>query len=132
MRGEFLNESLFFGLDHDRSAIEHWVADFNAYRPHFALLSNPADVWRDPGRSDEILTIVDVDDALAVPARTMPLRFRADGLERPEWTIALQVTASAKFDRTSGTVEAAPIEVRNYAHSIGALITIARAPGDFW
>jgi hypothetical protein len=29
MRGEFLNESLFFGLDHDRSAIEHWVADYN-------------------------------------------------------------------------------------------------------
>jgi hypothetical protein len=65
MRGEFLNESLFFGLDHDRSAIEHWVADFNAYRPHFALgYQTPADVWRDPGCSDEIPTILDVDDAL--------------------------------------------------------------------
>jgi hypothetical protein len=133
MRGEFLNENLFFGLDHDRSAIEHWVADFNAYRPHFALgYQTPADVWRDPGCSDEIPTILDVDDALAVPAHTMPLRFREDGLDRPEWTIALQVTASANL-----TVHPTPSK-RLVLRSGTTLILLAlrsphtRAPGDFW
>ena len=34
---ELLNETLFFGLDHARSAVSRWVADYNAARPHSAL-----------------------------------------------------------------------------------------------
>jgi len=37
MRDELLNESLFFGLDHARSAIAEWVEDFNTTRPHSSL-----------------------------------------------------------------------------------------------
>ena len=37
MRDEFLNESLFFGLEHARSAIAEWRQDFNTARPHSSL-----------------------------------------------------------------------------------------------
>ena len=37
MRDEFLNESLFLGLDHPRETIARWVADYNQRRPHSAL-----------------------------------------------------------------------------------------------
>lgn len=37
MRDGLLNESRFFGLDHARSAIADWVADFNTARPHSSL-----------------------------------------------------------------------------------------------
>ncbi len=37
MRDEFLNETLFFGLDHARSATARWVADYNLERPHSAM-----------------------------------------------------------------------------------------------
>lgn len=37
MRDELLNETLFFGLDHARSVVAAWVADYNATRPHSAL-----------------------------------------------------------------------------------------------
>ncbi len=37
MRDEFLNESLFFGLDHARKATAEWVADYNMTRPHSSL-----------------------------------------------------------------------------------------------
>ncbi len=37
MRDEFLNESLFFGLDHARKAIAQWTADYNMTRPHSSL-----------------------------------------------------------------------------------------------
>lgn len=37
LRDELLNESLFFGLDHDRSAIGEWVDDYNIFRPHSSL-----------------------------------------------------------------------------------------------
>lgn len=37
MRDELLNESLFFGLDHARSAIGEWVDDYNTFRPHSSL-----------------------------------------------------------------------------------------------
>ncbi|MFZ2864653.1 MAG: IS3 family transposase [Ignavibacteriaceae bacterium] len=37
MRDELLNETLFFGLDHARTVIDAWVADYNANRPHSAL-----------------------------------------------------------------------------------------------
>lgn len=37
MRDELLNETLFFGLDHARSAVARWIADYNATRPHSAI-----------------------------------------------------------------------------------------------
>jgi putative transposase len=37
MRDELLNESLFFGLDHARSAIAEWANDDNNFRPHSSL-----------------------------------------------------------------------------------------------
>jgi len=37
MRDELLNETLFFGLDHARSAIAEWKQDFNTARPHSSL-----------------------------------------------------------------------------------------------
>ncbi|NKJ07722.1 transposase InsO family protein [Rhizobium sp. SG741] len=45
MRDELLNESLFFGLDHARSAIAEWADDYNPFRPHSSLgYQTPADV----------------------------------------------------------------------------------------
>ncbi len=44
MRDELLNESLFFGLDHARSAIAQWADDYNNFRPHSSLgYRTPAD-----------------------------------------------------------------------------------------
>lgn len=37
MRDELLNETLFFGLEHARTAIAEWVDDYNRSRPHSAL-----------------------------------------------------------------------------------------------
>lgn len=37
MRDEFLNETLFFSLDHGRKVIAEWVEDYNTSRPHSAL-----------------------------------------------------------------------------------------------
>ena len=37
MRDELLNESLFFGIDHARSAIAEWRQDYNTARPHSSL-----------------------------------------------------------------------------------------------
>jgi putative transposase len=37
MRDELLNETLFFGLDHARTELAAWVADYNGERPHSAL-----------------------------------------------------------------------------------------------
>ncbi|KRB59071.1 transposase [Rhizobium sp. Root708] len=37
MRDELLNESLFFGLDHARSAIAERADDYNNFRPHLSL-----------------------------------------------------------------------------------------------
>ena len=37
MRDELLNESLFFGLAHARSAVAGWVRDYNVARPHSSL-----------------------------------------------------------------------------------------------
>ena len=37
MRDELLNETLFFGLGHARTAIARWAADYNERRPHSAL-----------------------------------------------------------------------------------------------
>jgi transposase InsO family protein len=41
MRDELLNESLFFGLDHARSALAEWMEDYNTERPHSALGYQP-------------------------------------------------------------------------------------------
>ncbi|WP_395775075.1 IS3 family transposase [Agrobacterium pusense] len=44
MRDELLNESLFFGLDHARSAIAEWADDYNNFRPHSSFgYQTPAD-----------------------------------------------------------------------------------------
>jgi transposase InsO family protein len=44
MRDELLNEILFFGLDHARSAIAEWADDYNNFRPHSSLgYQTPAD-----------------------------------------------------------------------------------------
>ena len=44
MRDELLNESLFFGLGHARSAISEWAEDYNNFRPHSSLgYQTPAD-----------------------------------------------------------------------------------------
>ena len=62
MRDELLNESLFFGLDHARSAIAEWRQDFNTARPHSSLgyqtpaafagtLAQPAPTLRSIGAS---------------------------------------------------------------------------------
>lgn len=37
MRDELLNESLFFGLDHARTRIASWIADYNEQRPHSGI-----------------------------------------------------------------------------------------------
>lgn len=37
MRDELLNETIFYDLDHARSAITRWVASYNQRRPHSAL-----------------------------------------------------------------------------------------------
>ena len=37
MRDELLNETLFFGLGHARTAIAHWAADYDERRPRSAL-----------------------------------------------------------------------------------------------
>jgi transposase InsO family protein len=37
MRDELLNETLFFGLDHARTKVASWIADYNERRPHSAL-----------------------------------------------------------------------------------------------
>jgi putative transposase len=37
MRDEFLNESLFFGLDQAHKLITDWVRDYNTTRPHSSL-----------------------------------------------------------------------------------------------
>ena len=54
MRDELLNESLFLGLDHARSAIAEWADDHNNFRPHSSLGYKPpapeAIIWPAPSR----------------------------------------------------------------------------------
>lgn len=52
MRDELLNESLFFGLDHARSAIAEWADDYNNFRPHSSLgYKTPGELCRDHHRN---------------------------------------------------------------------------------
>ena len=37
MRDELLNETVFYDLDHARSALARWIATYNRQRPHSAL-----------------------------------------------------------------------------------------------
>jgi putative transposase len=37
MRDELLNETIFYDLDHARSAVARWVTAYNERRPHSAL-----------------------------------------------------------------------------------------------
>jgi putative transposase len=37
MRDELLNETIFYDLDHARSALARWIAAYNQQRPHSAL-----------------------------------------------------------------------------------------------
>jgi putative transposase len=37
MRDELLNETIFYDLDHARSALARWTAAYNQKRPHSAL-----------------------------------------------------------------------------------------------
>ncbi len=71
-------------------------------------------------------TVGSVDEALTILlfARTQWLCFGDDGDERPEWTIALDRAASAKFEPATDTVEAARRAFRAFAQAIGALATI--------
>ncbi|SIR10015.1 Integrase core domain-containing protein [Rhizobium sp. RU33A] len=46
MRDEALNESLFFGLDHARSAIAEWAEDYNRFRPRSLLGPDPGCLCR--------------------------------------------------------------------------------------
>ena len=41
MREELLNETLFHGLDHARTVVPDWGADYNAERPHSAFRYQP-------------------------------------------------------------------------------------------
>ena len=70
MRDELLNETLFFGLDHARSAIADWVADFNTARPHSSL------GYQTPAAYAEVLTATGSsaaqDDGSAPPPVAYP------------------------------------------------------------
>jgi len=59
MRDELLNETLFFGIDHARSAIAEWREDFNTVRPHSSLN------YQTPAAYAGILTATGSDAALS-------------------------------------------------------------------
>jgi putative transposase len=48
MRDELLNETLFFGLDHARSGVARWVADYTERRPHRAFATRLRPTMRLP------------------------------------------------------------------------------------
>lgn len=58
MRDELLNESLFFGLDHARSANAEWREDFNTARPHSSL------AYQTPAAYAKIITATGSDAVL--------------------------------------------------------------------
>jgi len=67
MRDEFLNESLFFGLDHVRCAITDWVDDYNIARPHSSL------GYQTPAAFAEILNAHGSDAALIAGFASAPV-----------------------------------------------------------
>lgn len=70
MRDELLNESLFFGLDHARSAIAEWMEDFNTARPHSSL------GYRTPAAYAEVITATGSDAALIEGSASSPVNAR--------------------------------------------------------
>ena len=66
MRDELLNESLFFSLDHARSAIAEWREDFNTARPHSSL------GYQTPADFAETLTATSSDAALDMGGYASP------------------------------------------------------------
>jgi hypothetical protein len=67
MRDELLNESLFFGIDHARSAIAEWREDFNTARPHSSL------GYQTPAAFAEILTATGSDASLVIGCASLPV-----------------------------------------------------------
>lgn len=67
MRDELLNESLFFGLDHARSAIAEWRHDFNTARPHSSL------GYQTPAAFAEALTATGSDASLVMGCASQPV-----------------------------------------------------------
>ncbi len=80
-------------------------------------------VIRDPG-CDELVTVHSVDEALAILARAGPLRLGEDGVERSDWSHALDCVTSAKFEATPDCVEAARVAFRLYAEAVGVLVSL--------
>ncbi|WP_246341097.1 IS3 family transposase [Aminobacter ciceronei] len=71
MRDELLNESLFFGLDHARSAIAEWRQDFNTARPHSSL------GYQTPAAYAEVITATGSDAVLMEGSAPPPVAFTA-------------------------------------------------------
>ncbi|MBB6470562.1 transposase InsO family protein [Aminobacter lissarensis] len=71
MRDELLNESLFFGLDHARSAIAEWRQDFNTARPHSSL------GYQTPAAYAEVITATGSDAVLMEGSTPPPVAFTA-------------------------------------------------------
>jgi putative transposase len=67
MRDEFLNESLFCGLDHARSAILEWAQDYNTTLPHSSL------GYRTPATFAATITATDEDAALFGGSASSPV-----------------------------------------------------------
>ncbi|EYR78528.1 transposase [Shinella sp. DD12] len=90
MCDELLNESLFFGLDHARSAMAEWADDVNHFRPHSSLgYQAPADY---AGSIAATGSNAAQDESFAFPsvAPTVPLgvvRIDQNDLNPSNWTI---------------------------------------------
>jgi putative transposase len=67
MRDELLNEILFFGLDHARSAILEWAQDYNTTRPHSSL------GYQTPATFAAIITATGYDTALIDGSASSPV-----------------------------------------------------------
>jgi putative transposase len=67
MRDELLNESLFFGLDHARTAILEWAEDYNTTRPHSSL------GYQTPATFAAIITATGYDAALTGGSASSPV-----------------------------------------------------------
>ena len=67
MRDELLNETLFLGLDHARSAIAEWTQDYNTARPHSSL------GYQTPAAFAEVLAATGSDAPLDVGSASAPV-----------------------------------------------------------
>ena len=79
MRDELLNETLFFSLDHARTAIAEWVADYNTTRPHSAL------AYQTPAAFAAKLAATELHAALSDGSAFRPVAQSAQqGIQRPK------------------------------------------------